>query len=83
LVFLDESGASMQMTRNYGPGLRGGTPDSHSRTVTGADPAWVQWPMTIESATDGDVLLAYLEQILCPQLNPGEVGIMDKLVPTK
>jgi hypothetical protein len=29
--------------------------------------------MTIESATDGDVFLAYLEQALCPQLQAGDV----------
>jgi hypothetical protein len=39
LVFLDESGASTQMTRNYGRALRGervreGTPNSHWHTVT-------------------------------------------------
>ncbi len=26
--------------------------------------------MTVESATDGDVFLAYLEQVLCPKLKP-------------
>jgi transposase len=35
--------------------------------------------MTIESPTDGDVFLAYLEQVLCPQLRPGQVVIMDNL----
>jgi transposase len=35
--------------------------------------------MTIESPTDGDVFLAYLEQVLCPQLQPGQVVIMDNL----
>ena len=35
--------------------------------------------MTIESATDGDVFLAYLEQVLCPKLKPGDVVVMDNL----
>ena len=39
----------------------------------------LQAPMTIASPTDGDVFLAYLEQVLCPQLQPGQVVIMDNL----
>ena len=35
--------------------------------------------MTMESPTDGDVFLAYLEQVLCPRLRPGQVAVMDNL----
>lgn len=35
--------------------------------------------MTIAEPTDGDIFLAYLEQVLCPQLRPGQVVIMDNL----
>ena len=35
--------------------------------------------MTIESPTDGEVFLAYLDQVLCPQLIPGDMVIMDNL----
>lgn len=35
--------------------------------------------MTVESATDGDVFLVYLEQVLCPKLQPGDVVVMDNL----
>ena len=35
--------------------------------------------MTVESATDGDVFLAYLEQGLCPKLKAGDVVVMDNL----
>jgi transposase len=31
------------------------------------------------SPTDGDVFLAYREQVLCPRLRPGQVVIMDNL----
>jgi len=86
-VFLDESGASTQMARNYGRAPRGervaeGTPHSHWHTVTmlaALTTRGLQSPMTIESATDGDVFLAYLEQVLCPQLQPGQVVIMNNL----
>ena len=43
----------------------------------------LQAPMTIESPTDGDVFLAYLEQVLCPRLGPGQVVIMDNLAAHK
>ena len=35
--------------------------------------------MTVNSPTDGEVFLAYLEQVLCPQLRPGHVVVMDNL----
>jgi transposase len=35
--------------------------------------------MTVESSTDGDVFLAYLDQVLCPRLQPGQVVVMDNL----
>jgi hypothetical protein len=35
--------------------------------------------MTIEEATDGDIFLAYVEQILCPALKPGDVVARDNL----
>jgi transposase len=35
--------------------------------------------MTVEAATAGDVFLAYLEHVLCPQLQPGYVVVMDNL----
>jgi len=33
----------------------------------------------IEQATDGDIFLAYLEQVLGPKLRPGDVVVMDNL----
>jgi len=84
---LDESGVTTQMTRRYGRAPRGervqeGAPAGHWRTLTllGAlTLGGLRAPMTIESPTDGDVFLAYLEQVLCPQLQPGQVVIMDNL----
>jgi len=35
--------------------------------------------MTVEAATDGDVFVAFLEQVLCPQLRPGDVVVLDNL----
>ena len=35
--------------------------------------------MSIEAPTDGDVFRAYLEHVLCPQLKPGQLVVMDNL----
>ena len=35
--------------------------------------------MTIEEATDADIFLAYVDQVLCPALEPGDVVVMDNL----
>ena len=79
------------MTRRYGRARRGervgeGTPCGHWRTLTvlGAvrGSGWVA-TMTIEAATDGDIFLAYLDQVLCPQLQPGDVVVMDNLAAHK
>ena len=39
--------------------------------------------MTIEAATDGEIFLAYLEQVLGPQLQPGDVVVMGNLAAHK
>lgn len=86
-IFLDESGVTTEMTRRYGRATRGervheGTPAGHWRTLTvlGAirQSGWVA-TMTIEAATDGDIFQAYLEQVLCPELQPGDIVVMDNL----
>lgn len=75
------------MTRLCGRARRGqriheGTPDGRWRTVTllGAisSKGW-QAVMTIESATDGDVFRAYLNDVRCPTLQAGRVVVMDNL----
>ncbi len=35
--------------------------------------------MTVEAATDADIFLAYLDHVLCPALQSGDVVIMDNL----
>jgi transposase len=59
-----------------------GVPAGRWRTLTllGAidKNGWVA-TMTVEAATDGDVFLTYLEHVLCPQLKPGHIVVMDNL----
>ena len=91
LVFVDESGATTNMTRGYGRAPRGervqeATPAGHWRTLTllGAmSCSGLIATMTIPEPTDGDIFLAYVEQVLCPRLQPGQVVIMDNLAAHK
>lgn len=79
------------MTRRRGRTVGGGrlrdaVPAGRWRTLTmlGAVSVsgWVA-TMTIEAPTDGDVFLAYLEQVLCPQLRPTHCVVMDNLAAHK
>jgi transposase len=87
LIFLDESGVTTEMTRRYGRAQGGqrvseATPASHWKTLTilGAmSCSGLLATMTVEAPTDGDVFFAYLEQVLCPQLQPRQVVVMDNL----
>jgi transposase len=87
LIFLDESGVTTQMTRTRGRARRGeriveATPSGHWKVMTtlGAlSLRGIDATMTIESATDGDVFTAYVEQVLGPTLSPGDVVVMDNL----
>jgi transposase len=87
LVFVDESGATTEITRRYGRAFGGqrvreGTPAGHWRTLTmlGAMSAeGLIATMTIEAPTDREVFLAYLEEVLCPRLRPGQIVVMDNL----
>lgn len=87
LVFLDESGVTTEMTRRYGWGprserVREAVPAGHWRTLTVLAALTTQGvlaSMSIESPTDGDVFLAFVEQVLAPQLQPGHLVILDNL----
>ncbi len=88
---MDESGVRTDLTRHYGRGPRGhrvreSSPGGRWRTLTilGAirRTGWVA-AMTIEAATDGDIFLAYLDQVLCPRLRRGDVVVMDNLAAHK
>ena len=94
LVFLDESGIDTRMVRRYGraPGgarAHGSAPfGTYQRlTVLGAlSLEGLLAPMTTQAATDTDVFLAYLDQVLIPELvkkKPGALVIMDNLKPHK
>jgi transposase len=75
------------MTRRYGRASHGervreGAPAGHWRTLTLLGAITLDGllaMMTIELPTDGDVFLAYLEQVLRPRLRPQPIVVMDNL----
>jgi transposase len=87
LIFLDESGVTTSMTKLYARCLGGkriheSTPGGHWKimTILGAmSLRGMVATMTIEAATDAEIFLAYVEQVLCPALQLGDVVVMDNL----
>jgi transposase len=75
------------MTRLYARSEKGGRiyeamPDSRWKilTIIGAmSLRGMIATMTIEEATDGDIFRAYVEKVLCPALQTGDVVVMDNL----
>ena len=87
LVFIDESGAKTNMTRRYGRTFDGerlvdATPHGHWSTTTMISAVRLTGQMAalvIEGATDAAVFEAYVEQVLRPDLRPGDIVILDNL----
>jgi transposase len=87
LVFLDESGVSTQMTKRYGRARRGhrvaeATPEGNWKILTILGAMSVRGmiaTMTVEAATDAEIFMAYLDHVLCPQLQPGQIVVLDNL----
>ena len=52
---------------------------AHSHPVERDELTGMIAAMTVESPTDGDVFLAYVEQVLCLRLQPGQMVVMDNL----
>ena len=87
LVFLDETGANTKMARRYGRAPRGerlvdAIPHGHWKTTTfvaalRAD--GLTAPMVIDGAMNGDLFVAYTQQVLVPTLRPGDIVLLDNL----
>jgi transposase len=86
-VFLDETGCHLSMTRTHGRAPRGERVVGHVprnrgtvTTVLGALALdGIRALMTIEGATTADVFEAFIEHMLIPNLNPGDIIVMDNL----
>ena len=87
LIFIDESGLSTKMARLRGWAPKGrrcraAVPHGHWKTITfvgGLTLAGVVAPMLIDQPMDGEIFLAWCEQMLAPALRPGDIVVMDNL----
>ena len=75
------------MVRRYGRAPRGqrlvqAVPHGHwhvSTFIGGLRESGMVAPCVIDGAVDGDMFVAYIEQVLVPELEPGDAVIMDNL----
>jgi len=87
LVFIDETGASTKMARLYGRAERGSRcraaiPHGHWLTTTFTSAlrrTALTAPMTLDGPMNAGAFLAYVEQVLAPTLDPGDIVVMDNL----
>lgn len=87
LVFLDEFGASTNMTRTRARGPRGKrivckTPHGHWKllsTVAAMTTSGMLTACTFDAALDTEMFLAFVEHFLVPQLKRGQVVVLDNL----
>jgi len=87
LIFIDETGTSTKMARLCGRAPRGKRlvgkiPHGHWKTTTfvvGLRSTALTAPCVIDGPMNGNAFLAYVEQVLAPTLNPGDVVVLDNL----
>jgi transposase len=87
LVFIDEAGSTISMTRRYARAPRGEraedtVPRNRGTVTTMVGALTVDGLVAMacfEGGTDGDRFMAFLEQVLQPELVPGDLVIMDNL----
>ena len=87
LVFIDETWATTNMARRYGRSPRGqrlvaSVPHGHWKTSTflaALRHDGLTAPCVIDGAINGAAFLAYVEQVLAPTLEPGDLVVMDNL----
>ena len=87
LVFIDETWASTNMARTHGRAprgerLRAAIPHGHWLTTTfvaGLRNSGMVAPMVLDGPINGSLFQDYVEQVLVPELRPGDVVVMDNL----
>lgn len=90
LIFVDEVGATTAMARTYGRAPQGervyGSVPGQWQSLTmicGMRLGEVVAPFAFPGATDTAAFRTYAEEVLAPQLSPGDVVIWDNLKPHK
>ena len=86
-VFIDETWVTTNMTRLYGRAVRGrrlvdAVPHGHWKTTTfiaALRSTGMTAPLVIDGAINGDLFCAYVNQVLVPELRPGDIVVLDNL----
>jgi DDE superfamily endonuclease len=86
-VFIDETSATTAMTRLSGWGPKGqrlvdAAPQGHWKTTTcvaGLRASGIIAPFVLDGPMTGDAFRLYVEQVLAPELEPGDAVVMDNL----
>lgn len=88
LVFVDECGANTAMTRTHGRALAGQRvytdAPAHWESITltsGVRLSGVTATLAFPGATNTGTFETYVEEVLVPELNPGDVVVWDNLKP--
>ena len=87
MVFIDETWASTKMARTHGRGprgerLRSPIPHGHWKTTTfvaALRTSGMVAPMVLDGPINGAAFQAYVDQVLVPELEPGDIVVMDNL----
>ena len=87
LVFIDETWASTNMARlrgrsQKGERLRAGIPHGHWKTTTfvaGLRLTGMVAPLVLDGPINREAFHAYVNQVLVPELAPGDIVVMDNL----
>jgi len=86
-VFIDETWASTKMDRTHGRAprgerLRSPVPHGHWKTTTfvaALRNSGMIAPMVLDGPINGVAFQAYVDQVLVPELRPGDIVVMDNL----
>jgi len=87
LVFIDETWVTTTMARTHGRAprgerLRATIPHGHWKTTTfvaGLRKGGMVAPMVLDGPTNGELSQAHVDQVLVPELRPGDAVVMANL----
>jgi transposase len=87
LVFIDETGVNLALTRTYARAPRGvravgAVPQNYGENLTvlaALDCQGIRAAMLVAGATDGDVFRSFVQRVLLPQLRRGDIVVWDNL----
>jgi transposase len=87
LVFLDESGANLQMSPLYGRGYKQArvpfsvpfAPGSRLTLISAISFQKIEAALYGEWSANGEIFLNFIERCLCPVLRKGQVVVMDNV----